>query len=234
MDENGRLLVVDDDDSIRDALAEYLTAHGFAVRTAVNGCEMDRLLSQEAFDLLVLDVMLPGEDGLAICRRVGGEGLPILMLSALGSTVDRVVGLETGAADYLPKPFEARELLARIRAILRRPVAGWPADGAGVLHFAGWRFDFSERSLSSPAGRAVSLSEGDCQLLRAFTRAPERLLSRDQLLDLARGQDVTSFDRAVDLAVSRLRRKLAEHDEIPLIDTVRGAGYRFRVPVRRQ
>ncbi len=219
------ILVVDDDTSIRDALAEFLGVHGYAVRTADGAAACDRLLAEAPADLLILDVMMPGEDGLSLCRRLVPTGMPILMLSALDAVTDRVVGLEVGAWDYLAKPFEPRELLARVRAMLRRPRAG--EMGRGGVTFAGWWLHVDERRLRDPAGRPVTLSEGDHALFAAFVQRPGRVLSRDALLDLARGTDAAPYDRAIDIAVSRLRRKLAEADPTPLIETVRGVGYRF-------
>lgn len=226
-----RIVVVDDDTSIREALAEYLGNHGYAVRTAHGAAACDRLLAEAPADLLVIDVMMPGEDGLSLCRRLAPTGTPILMLSALDGVTDRVVGLEVGAWDYLAKPFEPRELLARVRALLRRPRREAPSD-SGALAFAGWWFSPDERRLRDPKGRPVLLSEGEHALLAAFVRRPGRVLSRDTLLDVARGLDAASYDRAIDIAVSRLRRKLAEADAAPLIETVRGAGYRFLPAVR--
>ncbi|MEP9400438.1 response regulator transcription factor [Sphingomonas sp. VNH70] len=229
------ILVVDDDASIRDAIAEFLVAHGYAVRTAANAAAADRALAEASADLIVLDVMMPGEDGLSLCRRLAPAGVPILMLSALDAVTDRIVGLEVGAWDYLTKPFAPRELLARVRALLRRPgverADPAPRDTGGV-RFAGWWLDMDERRLRDPAGRLLSLSEGEHALLAAFVRRPGRILSRDALLDLARGTDAASYDRAIDIAVSRLRRKLADADPAPLIETVRGVGYRFMPQVR--
>jgi two-component system OmpR family response regulator len=205
------------------------------VSTAKNAADCDRLLTENFAELLVLDVMMPGEDGLSLCRRLAPSGVPILMLSALDSITDRVVGLELGAWDYLPKPFEPRELLARVRALLRRPIQGTPTGStaaSGGLTFAGWLLNIEERRLRDPQGRPVALSAGDHALLAAFVERPGRLLTRDLLLDFARGIDAAPYDRAVDIAVSRLRRKLAEADPAPLIETVRGAGYRFIPPVR--
>ena len=230
------ILVVDDDASIRDAIADFLGLHGYAVRVAENAAACDRALAAASADLIVLDVMMPGEDGLSLCRRLGAGGTPILMLSALDAVTDRIVGLEVGAWDYMTKPFEPRELLARVRALLRRPAAdraGQPYDTREALSFAGWRFDIEERRLRDPAGRAMVLTEGEHALLAAFVRRPGRILSRDVLLDLARGVDAAPYDRAIDIAVSRLRRKLAEADPAPLIETVRGAGYRFLPAVQR-
>jgi two-component system OmpR family response regulator len=227
-----RIVVVDDDTSIRDALAEYLGDHGYAVRTASGAVACGRLLAEAPADLLVIDVMMPGEDGLSLCRRLAPTGTPILMLSALDGVTDRVVGLEVGAWDYLAKPFEPRELLARVRALLRRPRMESPAAHGDAVAFAGWWFSPDERRLRDPHGRPLLLSEGEHALLAAFVGRPGRVLSRDTLLDVARGIDAASYDRAIDIAVSRLRRKLAEGDGAPLIETVRGAGYRFLPAVR--
>lgn len=223
------ILVVDDDASIRDAIADFLATHGYAVRTADGAAACDRELGIAPADLIVLDVMMPGEDGLSLCRRLAPTGTPLLMLSALDAVTDRVVGLEVGAWDYLTKPFEPRELLARVRALLRRPDS---RSHAGGLAFAGWWLDVDERRLRDPSGRPVGLSEGEHALLAAFVQRPGRVLTRDILLELARGLDSEAYDRAVDIAVSRLRRKLAEADPVPLIETVRGVGYRFLPAVR--
>ena len=228
-----RVLVVDDDSSIRDALCEYLRGHGFAVRGAEGAAEMDRLLAEGPADIVVLDVMMPGEDGLSVCRRLAPRGVPVLMLSALGDTTDRIVGLEIGAGDYLPKPFDPRELLARVRALLRNRAKVEDREPGGRLFFEGWRMDLETRSLHAPSGIATPLTSGEFSLLRVFAERPGRLLSRDQLLDLTRGGDVGPYDRAVDLAVSRLRRKLESGGGGALIETVRGEGYRFLPPVRR-
>lgn len=227
-----RIVVVDDDTSIRDALAEYLGDHGYAVRTASGAIGCGQLLAEAQADLLVIDVMMPGEDGLSLCRRLAPTGTPILMLSALDGVTDRIVGLEVGAWDYLAKPFEPRELLARVRALLRRPRMETAAAHDDAVAFAGWWFSPDERRLRDPHGRPLLLSEGEHALLAAFVRRPGRVLSRDTLLDVARGLDAASYDRAIDIAVSRLRRKLAEGDSAPLIETVRGAGYRFLPAVR--
>ncbi len=227
------ILVVDDDASIRDAIAEFLGGHGYAVRTARSAATGEQELARAPVDLIVLDVMMPGEDGLSLCRRIAPGGTPILMLSALDAVTDRIVGLEVGAWDYLTKPFEPRELLARVRALLRRPgpERSEPRTSGG-LTFAGWRLDVAEHRLRDPSGRVLSLTVGEHSLLTAFVRHPGRILTRDVLLDLARGLDAASYDRAIDIAVSRLRRKLAEADPAPLIETVRGVGYRFLPQVR--
>ncbi|WP_086739248.1 response regulator [Erythrobacter colymbi] len=235
-DSPSAILVVDDDASIRDAIADFLGMHGYAVRAAENAAACERALAAAPADLIVLDVMMPGEDGLSLCRRLGASGTPILMLSALDAVTDRIVGLEVGAWDYMTKPFEPRELLARVRALLRRPTTERlePIGGAGdALTFAGWWFDVEQRRLRDPSGCALVLTEGEHALLAAFVGRPGRILSRDVLLDLARGVDAAPYDRAIDIAVSRLRRKLAEADPAPLIETVRGAGYRFLPTVQR-
>ncbi len=227
------ILVVDDDASIRDAIADFLGGHGYAVRTARGAATCEKELARAPVDLIVLDVMMPGEDGLSLCRRIAPGGTPILMLSALDAVTDRIVGLEVGAWDYLTKPFEPRELLARVRVLLRRPgQERTESRTSGGLTFAGWWLDVDGHRLRDPSGRTLSLTVGEHALLTAFARHPNRILTRDALLDLARGLDAASYDRAIDIAVSRLRRKLAEADPEPLIETVRGVGYRFLPQVR--
>lgn len=221
------ILVVDDDPGVRGALLDYLSGPEFSVRGVEGGVAMDVALSTRVPDLIILDVMMPGESGLSICRRVSGRA-PVLMLSAAGETTDRIVGLELGAADYLAKPFEPRELLARIRAVLRRP--SLPKETAPMdrrYGFAGWRLDWTARTLHDPSERLLSLTPGEFSLLLAFVERPGRILSRDQLLALTHGPLAENFDRAVDLSVSRLRRKLEWEGQPPLIETVRGLGYRF-------
>ncbi|MBI1197531.1 MAG: response regulator [Phenylobacterium sp.] len=233
-----RILMVDDDPGIRDVVSDFLGRHGYKVETAADASEMERVLERGQIDLIVLDVMLPGEDGLAICRRLTSNESPppIIMLSAMGEDTDRIVGLELGADDYLAKPCNPRELLARVRAVLRRAEQrsnGSAALGAGC-EFAGWRLDLVRRELRSPAGVVVNLSSGEFSLLRAFVERPQRVLTRDQLLEYARGPDSDAFDRAIDVQISRLRRKLDDggggHD---LIRTVRNEGYMFTAKVRR-
>lgn len=225
-----RILVVEDDRSVRDAIADYLAGSGLVVKTAADGREADRVLASEAVDLVVLDLMLPGEDGLSICRRVSAQGPPVLMLSAVGAALDRIVGLECGASDYLAKPFEPRELLARIRAILRR--APPAPDRAALRVFAGLRYNVTDASLTDEDGAAVSLTAGEMRLLGAFLERPFRLLTRSVILDLTHREAAEPFDRAIDLAVSRLRRKLKEASGQNVIETVRGAGYRFIAAVK--
>jgi two-component system OmpR family response regulator len=232
-----RVLMVDDDPGIRDVVSDFLRRHGFAVATAGDGNEMEQVLARGAVDLVVLDIMLPGEDGLAICRRIAGpEGPAIIMLSAMGEETDRIVGLELGADDYLPKPCNPRELLARIRAVLRRrqePRAAEGELGAGCA-FAGWRLDLVRRELRSPQGVVVNLSSGEFSLLRAFVERPQRVLTRDRLLDLARGPDTEAYDRAIDVQISRLRKKLDDGSGgQELIRTIRNEGYVFTAKVTR-
>lgn len=222
------LYVVDDDEDVLAALADYLRRHGFDVETAGDGVELDALLATSIPDLVVLDVMMPGEDGLAICRRISADDIPVLLLSALGDTTDRIVGLETGASDYLAKPFEPRELLARVRAVLRRPrIDLLAADRQNAFDFRGWRFEADQRRLRRPDGQQVALTPGEARLLGTLTSRPDRLFSRDMLLDQVRGTDADAFDRSIDLLVSRLRRKLADNGLFDAIETVRGEGYRF-------
>ena len=234
MPEQPHILVVDDDREIRDLLARYLGNHGYRVRVAADGREMRQALDDWSIDLIVLDLMLPGEDGLSLCRRLRADStIPVIMLTAMGEETDRIVGLEMGADDYVAKPFNPRELLARIKAVLRRAEgghAGRPGETGrpNVLVFAGWRFDLDRRELVSPQDVLVPLSAGEYELLAAFTTHPQRVLSRDQLLDLARGREAQPFDRAIDVQVSRLRRKIEGDPGNPtLIKTVRGGGYIF-------
>jgi len=231
------ILIVDDDREIRDLLARFLDGHGMRVTTAADGQEMKKALSDAAIDLIVLDLMLPGEDGLTLCRNLRTESpVPIIMLTAMGEETDRIVGLEMGADDYLAKPFNPRELLARIKAVLRRAEdtgGGMTAEGAqgknaAVYGFADWILDANKRELTSPNGVLVSLSGGEFELLYAFVTHPQRVLNRDQLLDLARGREAQPFDRSIDVQVSRLRRKIEDDAKNPtLIKTIRSGGYMF-------
>ncbi|PWC34447.1 response regulator [Azospirillum sp. TSO35-2] len=240
MDRIPHLLVVDDDREIRSLVAQFLTKHGFRVTGVRDGAEMMRTLDGARVDLIVLDLMLPGEDGLSLCRRLRAAPqtaqTPVIMLTAMGEETDRIVGLEMGADDYLAKPFSPRELLARIKAVLRRvsapPVAGGAAAAGTVLRFEGWSLDITKRELRSPDGVLVQLSAGEYDLLVAFVEHPQRVLTRDQLLDLARGRSAVPFDRSVDVQVSRLRRKIEPDPAEPtLIKTVRGGGYLFTASV---
>jgi two-component system OmpR family response regulator len=229
------ILIVDDDPEIRDLLARYLKKHGLRVDTAPDGRAMTRALEDGRFDLVVLDLMLPGEDGLTLCRRLRASStLPIIMLTAVAEDTDRVIGLEMGADDYLTKPFNPRELLARIKAVLRRSGGAGPATQDGVLIFADWRLDVAKRELQSRDGDPVILTAGEFDLLLAFAERPKRVLSRDQLLDLTRGRDAQPFDRSIDVQLSRLRRKIERDPKDPqLIKTVRGGGYVLTEDVQR-
>ena len=228
-----KILVVDDDLRLRDLLHRYLTEQGFTVHTAPDAAAMDRVLNRELFDLLVLDLMLPGEDGLAICRRLRGAGnlVPIIMLTAKGDEVDRIVGLEMGADDYLPKPFNPRELLARINAVLRRRAPagppGAPASGGEVFQFGPFSFNTATRTLTK-GGKPVALTTGEFSVLKVLVQHPRQPLSRDKLMELARGREYEVFDRSIDVQISRLR-KIVEHDPAhpKHIQTVWGFGYVF-------
>jgi two-component system OmpR family response regulator len=227
-----RILVVDDDPGIREVLCDYLAQHGYDAVGAASAAEMDRAMARQAPDLIVLDLMMPGEDGLSVCRRLTGKGPPIVMLSAMGEDTDRIIGLELGADDYLAKPCNPRELLARVRAVLRRPRES--ATESPALAFAGWRLDLLRRELTRPDGQAVALSAGEFALLRAFVERPGRVLTRDQLLERARGADAEVFDRAMDVQISRLRKKLNDGSGLEMIQTLRGEGYMFDVKVERR
>jgi two-component system OmpR family response regulator len=198
---------------------------------------MRKVMQDSSIDLVVLDAMLPGKDGFTICRELRASGeVPIIMLTAAGDETDRIVGLEMGADDYVAKPFNPRELLARMRAVLRRAARPRNAEepAGGRLSFAGWTLDVDRRQLLSPEGAIVTLSTGEFDLLLAFAEHPQRVLSRDQLLDLARGRGPSPFDRSIDVQVSRLRRKIEPDPRMPtMIATVRGGGYVFTAPVER-
>lgn len=229
------VLVVDDDGQILQLVARFLRANGFRVHAARNGVEMAEHLSHASVDLIVLDLMLPGTNGLDLCRELRRTSmLPVIMLTAKGDDVDRIIGLEVGADDYLTKPFNPRELLARIKAVLRRSrmASAEPApQRSRAFIFAGWRLDTLKRELSGPSGVVVDLSTGEYDLLLAFLEAPQRVLSREFLLDAARNRTADPFDRAIDVQVSRLRRKMGPDGD--LIKTVRGAGYMLGADVTR-
>ena len=245
MEKSPHILIVDDDREIRDLLSRFLQKHGFRASVAADGREMRKQLADAQIDLIVLDVMMPGETGLQLCAQLraqstsgaksaskSGAKLPIIMLTAAGEETDRIVGLEMGADDYLPKPFSPRELLARIRAVLRRTEDGGRAvvdSGATpVLGFAGWSLDLGQRRLTAADGREVELSAGEFDLLAAFAQRPRRVLSRDQLLDLAKGRAAQAFDRSIDVQVGRLRKKIELDPAQPrIVTTVRGGGYMF-------
>jgi two-component system OmpR family response regulator len=239
MDKPDHILIVDDDFDIRELLAEYLEKNGLKVSAAPDGRQMRALLSAKHIDLIVLDLMLPGEDGLALCRELRtheSRAIPILMLTARSEETDRILGLEMGADDYLTKPFAARELLARIRAVLRRTRMLPPnlrlTESAPVLAFDGWLLNTTTRCLLDAAGTMVSLSGAEYRLLRVLLDHPQRVLSRDQLLNLTQGREADLFDRSIDLLVSRLRQRLQDDAREPrLIKTVRNEGYVFSAAV---
>jgi two-component system OmpR family response regulator len=245
MDLATQILIVDDDAGIRSLVSSFLQKHGFKTDTAGNPAEMRAKLTDTRYDLIVLDVMMPGEDGLSALRKLQtNDSPPVIMLSAVGTDIDRVVGLEMGADDYLAKPCNPRELLARIRTVLRRRSrdgearsradAPEPMPEARNFSFAGWRIDMVARTLHDPAKRPVALSDGEFRLLRAMVEHPRRVLTRDQLMDYASGSESDNYDRAIDVQISRLRRKLAANGEkSELIRTVRSEGYMFAPAVRR-
>lgn len=235
-DSPSAILVVDDDASIRDAIADFLGMHGYAVRAAENAAACDRALAAAPADLIVLDVMMPGEDGLSLCRRMRAQSpVPIILLTAMSADTDRIIGLEIGADDYVVKPFNPRELLARIRAVTRRLLATSTVpqrQGTGAYRFEGWTLDVNRRTLTSPDGALTDLTSGEFDLLLAFLEHPQRVLNRDRLLDLARGRSSQAYDRSIDVQISRLRRKIEANPQEPaLIKTIRNEGYFFTAAV---
>ncbi|MDD5036256.1 MAG: response regulator [Methylococcaceae bacterium] len=238
MTSSPHILIVDDDRELRQLLTGFLSRHGYRVDAAADGRTMVKLMQAARFDLLVLDLMLPGEDGLTLCRNLrAASNLPVIMLTALAEETDRIVGLEMGADDYVVKPFNPRELLARIKAVLRRTGTDLRhhADAGKVLAFAGWRLDLAKRELHSPEGVLMPLTSGEFDLLAAFAEHPQRVLSRDQLLDLTKGRIANAYDRSIDVQLSRLRRKIeTDPNEPVLIKTVRGGGYLFIPTVVRE
>jgi two-component system phosphate regulon response regulator OmpR len=227
-----KILMVDDDLRMRELLQRYLSEQGFSIKVVSDSKEMDAALAQEHVDLLILDLMLPGEDGLTICRRLRGAGntMPIIMLTARGDEIDRIIGLEMGADDYLPKPFNPRELLARINAVMRRQepkVPSVPSADTGKFSFDGFVFDPSTRSLSRD-GMPVTITSGEFALLKAFVDHPRQPLSRDRLMQLARGRELDVFDRSIDVQVSRLRKLIEPDPAHPrYLQTMWGFGYVF-------
>lgn len=233
---NVSLLLVDDEASLRQPLADYLVRQGFAVRQAADAAKARAALLEETPDLILLDIMMPGEDGLSLCRHlVEAKDLPVILLTARGEATDRIVGLEIGADDYVVKPFEPRELVARIRSVLRRAGrSGAPAETDAMYEFDGWQLDPLKRRLIDPDGTLVPISSAEFRLLTAFLDHPRQVLDRDRLLDMVQGREAHLFDRAVDNQVSRLRRKMESDSREPrLIQTVWGGGYRLACDVRR-
>lgn len=229
------ILLVDDDADITALLADYLRRFNFEVHTAADAQGMRAQLAQQRVDLVVLDVMLPGTDGLTLSREIRSRSsIPVIMLTACSSPFDRIMGLESGADDYMGKPFEPRELVARIQTVLRRAQgnqeSGDSVARSDVVCFDGWELHREERVLVSPTGLNIALSNAEFRLLTTFLQTPRRLFSRDQLMELARGRAMDAFERSIDLLVSRLRQKLAQDPALPpMIKTVRGAGYMFNV-----
>jgi two-component system OmpR family response regulator len=226
------ILVVEDDHETRTLIAKYLRANACNVATAADGREMVRAMTDHRVDLLILDVMLPGEDGLTLCRKVRDQSqMPIIMLTARGEDVDRIIGLEMGADDYMAKPFNPRELLARINAVLRRQATAHgisAIDGATAVTFLGWRIDFRLRELRNPIGARVAVTGAEFDLLRTFCERPGRVLSRESLLDLTQGRSAASLERSIDVLVSRIRRKIeTDPQDATMIKTVRSGGYMF-------
>jgi two-component system OmpR family response regulator len=233
------LLIVDDDEDILSLLTKFFRKHSYTVTLAADGAAMFAALEERSIDLVILDLMLQGEDGLSLCRRLRARShVPIIMLTAMADHTDRVVGLELGADDYLTKPFDQRELLARVKAVLRRAAVSngiaRPADARPALCFGDWRLDVTRRELRSANNRLVVLSGGEFDLLLAFAEHAQRILTRDQLLDFSRGVSNASHDRGIDVQVSRLRYKLEDDPKNPaLIRTVRNGGYIFVPRVTR-
>ncbi len=232
-----KILLVDDEASLREPLAEYLSRQGFTVRQASDAAKARSALIDQTPDLVLLDIMMPGEDGLSLCRHlIETKQLPVIFLTAKGEATDRIVGLEIGADDYVVKPFEPRELVARIRSVLRRSVRKLPESSEldAQYEFEGWRLDPLKRRLVDPDGTVVPISSAEFRLLCAFLEHPRQVLDRDRLLDMVQGREAHLFDRAVDNQVSRLRRKMEEDSRDPkLIQTVWGGGYRLAADVKR-
>jgi len=237
MSDNGHILIVDDQQEICDLVQEYLAGEGYRVSTAQDGAGMRNAMARSRVDLVILDLMLPGEDGLTLARWLRQESsVGIIILTGRGEIVDRIIGLEMGADDYLPKPFHLRELLARVKSVLRRASFSSTENQAALARsrarFAGWNLDLSSRELFSPSGKEVRLTTGEFDLLAAFVNNANQVLTRDRLLDLARNREAGPFDRTIDVQVGRLRRKLEDDPQRPtMIKTVRGTGYIFTPPV---
>ena len=239
MERTDHILIVDDDAEIRTLLQRYLEKNGLRATAVGDGRAMWQALDRGAFDLVILDVMLPGDDGLTLCRELRARSdLPVIMLTARGEEMDRVLGLEMGADDYVPKPFSARELLARIKVVLRRtrslPRNLQPAEERSI-RFGGWKLDTVHRHLLSPAGVITPIGGAEYRLLRIFVAHPNRVLTRDQLVELTQGREADALDRSIDVQVSRLRRRLGDGPgDTGMIRTVRGEGYVLSVPVQAE
>lgn len=240
-----RILSVDDETEISELIADYLGGQGFDVVTAESGAAAFEILESQEIDLVLLDLMMPGEDGLSVCRRIRArqefQNLPIIMVTAMGEDVDRIIGLEVGADDYMAKPFNPRELSARIKAVLRRTARPEPvvqadtSQGAQVFEFSDWALNLDCAQLTDPNGQDVELTAGEFNLLRVLVEAAPRVLSRDHLLDVTVGREAMPFDRAIDIQISRLRSKLEPNPKAPIfIKTVRGQGYAFSQVVTKQ
>ena len=239
MDTPNKILVVDDDRDIRSLLADYLDNNGYSTVTAADGIAMATALDGNKIDLVVLDLNLPGDDGLTLCRNLRAKStLPVIMLTARGEPLDRIIGLEMGADDYLAKPFEPRELLARIRSVLRRTHSSSHHGGSETtqrLKFGDWTLDITARHLLSPQGLIIALSGAEFRMLMIFLDHPNRVLNRDQLLNIMHGRDADPFDRSIDIQISRLRQKLGEDARSPqIIKTVRNGGYVLAVTVIKE
>jgi len=239
MDRPDHILIVDDDAEIRTLLGRYLEKNGLRATAVGDGRAMWQALDRAAFDLIVLDLMLPGDDGLTLCRTLRARSdIPVIMLTARGEETDRIVGLEMGADDYLPKPFSARELLARIKVILRRARSLPPnlrPEEARDIRFGDWTLDTVQRQLVSPQGVVAPIGGAEYRLLRIFLAHPNRVLTRDQLMEMTQGREADALDRSIDVQVSRLRRRLGDGSrEAAMIRTVRGEGYVLSVPVGRE
>ncbi|WPN97388.1 response regulator [Pseudomonas sp. MUP55] len=232
------LLIVDDDLEVLALLKKFFLQHGYSVETVASGPELWTAMEHQPADLIILDLMLPGDNGLLLCQRLRQHyATPVIMLTAMGELSDRVVGLEMGADDYLSKPFDARELLARVRAVLRRAGESRPPAGQTarpLIRFDGWQLDLTRRELRSPDQVMIALSSGEFDLLLVFLEHPQRVLTREQLLNLAHGHSHDAVDRSIDVQVSRLRRKLEFDTKRPaMIRTVRNGGYQFTASVSR-
>ncbi|GGC59776.1 response regulator [Chelatococcus reniformis] len=230
------VLVVEDDREIRTLVARYLGDNDYHVTTAPDGKDLDRQMADDAPDLIILDINLPGEDGLGICRSLRSHSdVPIIMLTAKGEDIDRILGLEMGADDYVTKPFNPRELLARIRAVLRRRLDQPASPDAKVRIFAGWRLDLAARHLTSPEGVRTPVTGAEFDLLQALCEQPGRVLSRERLLEITQGRAIEAYERSIDVLISRLRRKIEVNPRDPdFIKTIRSGGYLFTPTVERQ